>query len=151
MANSGQATLRGRFRPGTRVRLIKGKDDGSQLHPDASQSIDKQTVDEDGTVQFTGLEVGGYYFAYGYVNGSPLSVRLRGRSEDDEAATVVQIPVQNDPVRHRDGTLVGERGELKEPVVRQAPHDEAKRDAIKASKEKESKGSKTTSTSKGAK
>ena len=78
-------------------------------------------VDEHGVVRFTdvdGVAVGGRYFIYGHISGRPESVRVRGREPGDDPG-LSQRPVENDPVRHGDGTA-GERGQPKvdpEPAV----------------------------------
>lgn len=108
---AGQVTLRGRFTPGSRVRLVKVA--GPEvLTPSASDEVvESKTVGEDGCVRFSkGVEVDGRYFISGYVNGTPLNVRVRGNTAEYEDSLPVQDPVQPDPVRHRDGTLAGVRG-----------------------------------------
>lgn len=89
--------LRGRFRPGTLVRLheASGPD---QLRP-TGDPVDEQTVDEHGTVTFTkGVSEGGRYFVSGYHDGVPLDVRATGRKVGDSEGSVAQPPVQQDPV-----------------------------------------------------
>lgn len=134
-AEKGQVTLRGRFRPGTRVRLVKVSGPAA-LRAEGGELIEQKRVDADGTVQFTdGVEDGGRYFVVGYVDGFPVEVRIRGNTAGYEDSVSVQAPIQQDLVRHRDGTIVGDRGQPKVPVVRQAEHDDAKKAAIKESKD----------------
>jgi hypothetical protein len=101
MANAaGRLTLRGRFQPGSTVRLVKV--DGPQtLRPGPNdETVDTQTVDEDGTLTFNkGVSVGDRYFAVGQVNGQPLEVRLTGRSDDDPGHLAGYEPVSPDRTR----------------------------------------------------
>lgn len=117
MASSkGRVTLRGRFKPGARVRLVKVKDE-SVLRAEGGELIEERSVDDDGSVQFTkGVDVGGRYFLVGQIDGHPIEVRARGNTADDEASHVLQTPVQPDRVRLSDGSWADEA-----PVREDAP------------------------------
>lgn len=103
----GSATLRGRFSPGTVVRLVE-VDDGSVLRAEGGREIDRKKVDKDGTVSFkSGVEDGGHYFIVGQQNGFPLEVRIRGNADEDGGA-LPQAPVQGDRVKLSDGSFLDE-------------------------------------------
>lgn len=107
----GQVTLRGRFRPGTEVRLVKVRDE-AVLRSEGGKEVATATVDESGTVQFkSGVQVGGRYFVVGQVEGGPLEVRARGRAADDPGEVLSQAPVTADRTRLADGTFVDEAPE----------------------------------------
>lgn len=112
MAKSGSATLRGRYQPGSEVRLVK-VDGPHVLRPGPNdETVDTQTVDKDGVLTFSkGVEVGERYFAVGYVNGQPLEVRLTGRTKDDDAGSALagyDPSGLRDRVRLSDGTFLDE-------------------------------------------
>jgi hypothetical protein len=116
--NTAQVTLRGRFRPGTRVRLYKSARPEALRHSEGDELLAAKKVDGDGVVRFTsadGVELGGRYFIYGHIAGQPQSVRISGREPGDEAG-IGQRPVGVDDVRHGDGVLVGDRGQPKADV-----------------------------------
>lgn len=93
----GQVTVRGRFKVGSLVRLVKA-DSGSVLHAGSSESVATTTVvDEDGVavVRFDeDVEVGGYYFLCGYVDGHPLNLRARGRKPGEDDSQLAQPPLE---------------------------------------------------------
>ena len=62
------------------------------LRPEPHQLVEERVVDERGNVGFDGLEVGGRYFAAGYVNGVYELVRLVGQDAAAPAATELQQP-----------------------------------------------------------
>jgi hypothetical protein len=85
MATKGAASLHGRFRPGTRVRLVK-VDGPHVLRPGpGDETVATEKVDDDGCLSFKGLEVGERYFAVGYIDGQPVEVRLTGREDGDDS------------------------------------------------------------------
>lgn len=80
----GHITLRGRFSPGVRVRLVKVAGAHVLRPGETDEVVDTATVDEDGCVSFSkGVEVNERYFVSGIQQGEPLNVRARGRAEDD--------------------------------------------------------------------
>ena len=84
MATKGSIALRGRFAPGTNVRLVK-VDGPHVMRPGAGdETVDEQTVDKDGLLEFKGVEAGERYFAVGLINGQPAEVRLTGRAQANE-------------------------------------------------------------------
>lgn len=89
---SGQVTLRGRFRAGTVVSLVQVAGE-HVLRSEGGKEVDRKKVDDDGCVQFTGLDIDGRYFAEGLADGHPLSVRLRARAADDDAGLLAQAPI----------------------------------------------------------
>jgi hypothetical protein len=112
---TAQVTLRGRFRPGTRVRLIAAARPEALRPSEGDELLCVKKVRDDGSVRFTdtdGVAVGGRYFIYGHVNGSPLSVRVRGREPSDLAEGLENPPVGYGEVKHADGTIVADRGQL---------------------------------------
>lgn len=100
MAKAGRLTLRGRFQPGSTVRLVK-VDGPHVLRPGPNdETVDTQTVDDDGTLKFSkGVSVGDRYFAVGTVNGEPVEVRLTGRTEDDPGHLAGYEPISPDRAR----------------------------------------------------
>lgn len=133
MAKSGRLTLRGRFTPGSNVRLVK-VDGPHTLRPGPNdETVDTQTVDKDGTLKFSkGVQVGERYFAVGTVNGQPVEVRLTGRSEDDPGHLAGYEPVTTDRARLGIGGTGGwadeapsrEKGEeVPEGATWEAQHD----------------------------
>lgn len=107
MAKQGSVRLSGRFKPGTQVRLVKVRDE-TVLRSEGGQEVGTAKVDKDGTVEFSkGVEDGARYFATGYVDGTYLEVRLRGRSDSDDNVNA-QAPVGPDRVKLSDGTFVDE-------------------------------------------
>lgn len=96
----GSITLRGRFSPGSTVRLVK-VDGPHTLRPGpGDETVDTQKVDDDGTLKFSkSVDVDGRYFAVGQVNGQPVEVRLRGRTDDDPGHLAGYEPVGPDRTR----------------------------------------------------
>lgn len=107
-----QVTLRGRFHPGTPVDLVKVAG-AHVLRPSAEDEVvESKKVGKDGSVSFSkGVEDGVRYFVRGYHEGFPLTVRVRGRSEEDDSEVLAQAPVGYDEVRTRDGRSYPERGQ----------------------------------------
>lgn len=139
MATKGKAqvTLHGRFRPGARVRLVRVKDE-SVLRAEGGEEIGAATVDADGCVQFTeGVEAGARYFLVGQVDGHPLEVRARGNVPDEENPVMALPPVQPEPQKLADGTLVsdvvlpGTPRQAPEHPIGEKPKPAAKRPARK--------------------
>jgi hypothetical protein len=125
MAKRARAVLNGRFSPGTRVKLIEVRDE-SVMRPGAGDKVvDTQEVDKDGRLEFTrGVKADARYFAVGNVDGFPREVRLRGRTDDDDAINAV-APVQPDRVRLSDGSFLDEPPEQHqkpEAELEAAPH-----------------------------
>lgn len=105
---SAQVVLRGRFKPGAIVRLVKVRDE-SVLRSEGGQEVDTATVSDDGEVRFTkGVEDGARYLIEGYVDGFPLAVRARGRAAGDESGLLDQAPIGPDRVRLSDGSWADE-------------------------------------------
>lgn len=106
-----QATLNGRFPPGTTVQLVKVAGAHVLRTSAGDEVVDEKVVDEDGRVQFKkGVESDGRYFVRGYVADGPLEIRIRGRAEADDNDVLAQAPVGYDEVRTRDGRVFGTRG-----------------------------------------
>lgn len=90
----GQVTLRGRFRAGSLVRLVRVAGE-HVLRPEGGDEIAEATVDAAGCVQFTkGVEAGARYFVVGQLDGTPLEVRCRGNVPEEENSVLAQAPVQ---------------------------------------------------------
>lgn len=107
-SKAGQVTLNGRFSPGAHVALWKVRDETALRH-EGGELVDTKKVDDDGRVQFkSGVEVGARYFIVGYQDGSPLEVRARGRSADDDNGILAQPPVKPDRVRLANGRWADE-------------------------------------------
>lgn len=99
-SKAGKLSLRGRFTPGSSVRLVKVG--GPQvLRPGPTdETVDEQKVDKDGTLTFSkGVTVGDRYFAVGQVNGQPVEVRLTGRDNDDPGHLAGYEPISPDRAR----------------------------------------------------
>jgi hypothetical protein len=121
---TAQVTLRGRYSPGTRVRLYRVGRPEALRHAEGDELLGVRKVDKDGMVRFTdadGVEVNGRYILYGHVAGHPLSLRLRGREPGDVAEGAENPPVGNAEVKHADGTVVGERGQPMAGTPREKP------------------------------
>lgn len=106
MATTGAVKLRGRFRPGTRVRLVEVQDE-RVLRAEGGREVGATTVDKDGVAAFDGLKLDKRYFIVGHVDGQPVEARVRARENADDAASLVQPPVGTDQTRHAGGQLVG--------------------------------------------
>jgi len=120
---SGQVTLRGRFSPGSEVRLVR-VDGEHTLRAEGGEEIATKKVDDSGCVQFTtGVEVNARYFIVGQHRGEHVEVRARGRAKDDPAEVLENAPVQPDRMKFPDGTYQDERPEYEKPGYAEgAPH-----------------------------
>jgi hypothetical protein len=78
----GSVKLAGRFRPGTRVRYVKVDGPHVLRAPEGADSKDGE-VDDNGEVEFTGLEVGERGFIVGNIDGQPREARTTTRAQDD--------------------------------------------------------------------
>jgi hypothetical protein len=116
-SKAGKLTLRGRFSPGSTVRLVK-VDGPHVMRPGPNdETVDEQKVDKDGTLEFSkGVSVGDRYFAVGQVDGQHREVRLTGRTEDDPGHLAGYEPVSPDRARVGIG---GTGGWADEPQPRQ--------------------------------
>lgn len=110
MAKTGSLRLHGRYTPGSIVRLVK-VDGAHVLRPGpGDETVDTQTVDKDGWVEFSGVEPGERYFAVGLSHGQPVEVRLTGRA-DRETASHAEMYGDNGLVQRQrlsDGSFVDE-------------------------------------------
>lgn len=98
-SRGGQVVVRGRFTPGSTVRLVK-VDGEHVMRPEGGQEVAAAVADETRSVRFRkGVEVGARYFAVGLDEGIPAEVRARGLALDDESAELVQPPVAPDRPR----------------------------------------------------
>jgi len=121
---AGQITLRGRFSPGTQVRLVR-VDGEHTLRSEGGQEVDSKTVDKDGCVSFTSkVDVGARYFIVGQHEGRPLEVRARGRAKDDPSEVLENAPVPRDRMKLADGSYVDEppKQHEKADYAEGAPH-----------------------------
>ena len=104
---SASITLRGRFRPGTEVRLVRVQSEAA-LRAEGGEEVGTETVDDDGCVSFSkGVKDGERYFIVGQVDGTHLEVRARGR-EDESDSILGQAPPALVETRYADGTLVSD-------------------------------------------
>lgn len=104
-SNAGVAVTRGVFPPGASVQLwrVSGPE---VLRPTEGMMIDTKRVPDDGDLAFkSSVEVGDYLFAYGYVDGRPTQVRLRGL---ESAGDAPQAPIAAAEGKHADGIRVGD-------------------------------------------
>lgn len=111
MAKKGAARLHGRFTPGTSVRAVHVAGAHVSRPGAADETVETQTVDKDGWVEFTRLEAGERYFAVGYINGQPVEVRLTARAADSEDASHAEMYGDNGLVQRQrlsDGTFLDE-------------------------------------------
>lgn len=89
----GVVTLRGRFRAGTEVRLVKVAHEGV-LRSEGGQVVESKQVDDDGAVSFTdGVEVGARYFIVGRIGGELVEVRVRGNVAGEDFDQLLQASV----------------------------------------------------------
>jgi hypothetical protein len=105
----GQVTLRGRFRAGSLVKLVKVAGEHVLRAEGGVEPVAEATVDAAGCVQFTeGVEVGARYLVVGQVDGFPVEVRARGNEPDDENSVLTQAPVQPERQRLSGGQFADE-------------------------------------------
>jgi hypothetical protein len=106
----GSVTLRGRFSPGSTVRLVKVEGPHVLRPGPHHETVATEKVDDDGTLSFgKGVEAGARYFAVGQVNGQPLEVRLTGKTDADEGFLAGYDPsALQTRVRLADGSFVDE-------------------------------------------
>lgn len=102
-----KTTLRGRFSPGSVVNLYEVAD-ASVLRAEGEPD-QTETVNDKGEVSFS-LKDGHRYIAQAYDRGEPRSVRLTGRSGDEDVA-LEQAPIGPDRVRMSDGSWSDEAPE----------------------------------------
>jgi hypothetical protein len=101
---SGGLKMSGRFPPGTRVRLTKSAGPHQMRPGPTDEEVDAQTVDDDGTLEFSGTEPGERYFASGYVRGQPVEARLTGRADPEDAFLAGYEPIRHERQKLADGT-----------------------------------------------
>lgn len=105
----GQVTLRGRFRAGSVVKLVKVADERVLRAEGGTVAVAEATVDEDGLVRFTeGVEVGARYLIVGQVDGEPVQVRARGNAVGDDNSVLAQAPIQPDRQKLSGGQFADE-------------------------------------------
>jgi hypothetical protein len=105
---SGGLKMSGRFPPGTRVRLTKSAGPHQMRPGPTDEEVDAQTVDDDGTLEFSGTEPGERYFASGYVRGQPVEARLTGRADPEDAFLAGYEPIRHERQKLADGTWADE-------------------------------------------
>ena len=105
--------LRGRFPVGSRVELVRVRDE-RVLRSQGGDVIAEQEVEErDGVAVVCfedDVEEGGYYFVRGYARGHFIDVRVRGRSVDEADGAVGQAPQGPVPTTLADGTRLDADG-----------------------------------------
>lgn len=148
---SGVVTLRGRFKPGARVRLVRVKDESVLRVGDGSELVASEVVDAEGCVRFAkGVVVGARYFVAGQVDGTPLEVRCRGNRPDEDNSLLTQVPVLPERQKLADGrfqdevVVAGAPRRAEEHPVGEAPAAEevpAKKSAGKSTTAKSARGS----------
>jgi hypothetical protein len=105
---SAQVVLRGRFKPGSIVRLVRVAHEGV-LRSEGGEEVATAEVDDSGEVKFSrGVDEGARYLVSGLIDGFPVEVRARGRASDDPAVVLEQPPVKPDRVRLSDGSWADE-------------------------------------------
>jgi hypothetical protein len=114
---SGGLKMTGRFPPGTRVRLTKSAGPHQMRPGPGDEEVDAQTVDDDGTLEFSGTEPGERYFATGYVRGQPIEARLTGRADPDDGFLAGYEPIRTERQKLADGTWADE-------PIKRADHDQ---------------------------
>jgi hypothetical protein len=95
-SGGGGLILRGRFPAGSRVRLTKSAGPHQLRVGPTDEEIDVQTVDEDGNLEFSGVEPGERYFASGIIGGQPREVRLTGSADPDNSLLAGYEPIRSD-------------------------------------------------------
>jgi hypothetical protein len=116
-SSSGGLKMTGRFPPGTRVRLTKSAGPHQMRPGPGDEEVDAQTVDDDGTLEFSGTEPGERYFATGYVRGQPIEARLTGRADPDDGFLAGYEPIRTERQKLADGTWADE-------PIKRADHDQ---------------------------
>jgi hypothetical protein len=106
----GSVTLRGRFSPGSTVRLVKVEGPHVLRPGPHHETVATEKVDDDGQPRVRqGRRGGARYFAVGQVNGQPLEVRLTGKTDADEGFLAGYDPsALQTRVRLADGSFVDE-------------------------------------------
>jgi hypothetical protein len=106
----GSVTLRGRFSPGSTVRLVKVEGPHVLRPGPHHETVATEKVDDEGNLEFSkGVEVGARYFAVGYINGQYRDVRLTGKTDADEGFLAGYDPsALQTRVRLADGSFVDE-------------------------------------------
>jgi hypothetical protein len=109
----GSVTLRGRFSPGSTVRLVKVEGPHVLRPGPHHETVATEKVDDEGNLEFSkGVEVGARYFAVGYINGQYRDVRLTGKTDADEGFLAGYDPsALQARVRLADGSFVDEAPE----------------------------------------
>jgi hypothetical protein len=145
----GQVTLRGRFRAGSLVKLVKVAGEHVLRVEGGVEPVAEATVDASGCVRFTeGVEVGARYLVVGQVDGEPVQVRARGNTADDENSVLTQAPVQPERQRLSGGQFADEVVPQGAPrSVPEQPADELA--ARKQAAPKRARGKSTTAKTKG--
>lgn len=144
----GVVTLRGRFRPGTRVRLVQVAHEGV-LRAEGGDLVAAKKVDGDGVVQFTdGVEEGGRYFIVGQIDGEPHEVRVRANAVGEEDLGLVNHAVDRDRTKLADGTFSDEIVDPRMP--RSVPKPAPKSSPAKAPAAKSSARARKSTTAKSA-
>lgn len=121
---AGQITLRGRFSPGSQVRLVR-VDGEHTLRAEGGEEVDAKKVGDDGSVTFSkGVEVNARYFIVGQHRGEHIEVRARGRAKDDPSEVLENAPLPPERVKLTDGSFVSEAPEQhrKPDYAEGAPH-----------------------------
>lgn len=112
MASGAHVTLRGRFSPGEKVKLVKV--DGPHVRrSEGGDVVEEKTVErnDDGIaeVRFSkGVEEGASYLIVGLDAGVPREVRAKGKTGDDPGP-LFQPPIQPNVLRNAAGMPVNEK------------------------------------------
>lgn len=115
-SKKGRATLRGRFSPGTVVKLIRVEGAHVLRPPDNIEPTAVGKVDKDGEVSFP-VDVGERYFISGIQDGAPLNVRITGRADDEPNTGLEQPPIGPERQRLADGSFLDEPPERTDQPV----------------------------------
>lgn len=92
MASKVGVTLRGRFAPRTKVTLHARH--GDVYNPDtAGPILDRGTVNKDGEIQFTGLDLGHRYWIAGDVDDIPRGVAMTAKPQNETVAKLSEAEV----------------------------------------------------------
>jgi hypothetical protein len=92
----GVVVIAGVFTPGSVVRLFAVAD-GTVLRVEGNDVVAMRIVDSVGNVGFDGLEIGGRYFAEGYIGGNYTLVRARAVDAGAPDSELQQAPIQATP------------------------------------------------------